>query len=78
MMCYKDKTFCQASMDNRCKMSDCYRFFSENDRINSRKWWNHDPDNAPIAVSDFSNDCSDYETDIRRARTKMKKEKIRA
>jgi len=56
MMCYKDKTFCNSD----CIVSSCFRFFSEEDREGSRKWWSHDPDKAPIAMSDFSEACGSY------------------
>lgn len=56
MMCYKDKTFCKSD----CKNKDCFRFFSEADREGSRRWWSHDPENAPIDFSDFSSKCEGY------------------
>jgi len=56
MLCYKDKTFCNSD----CIVSSCFRFFGEAEREGSRKWWDHDPDNAPIAVSDFSGVCEHY------------------
>jgi len=56
MICYKDKTFCLSD----CVRKDCYRFLSEEDRKGARIWWSHDPENAPIAVADFSNDCIWY------------------
>jgi hypothetical protein len=55
-LCYKDKTFCSSD----CVVSDCWRFLSDEDREGARKWWPHDPDNAPIALSDFSKDCFWY------------------
>ena len=63
MICYKDKTFCTASVakENTCTNKACFRFFSEEDRVGSRKWWNHDPDHAPVAFADFSVGCEDYE-----------------
>lgn len=62
MLCYKDKTFCYSD----CTNSKCYRFFGEEERIGSRKWWSHDPDNAPIAFSDFSKNCEDYEVSCKK------------
>lgn len=56
MLCYKDMTFCRSD----CKNSQCFRFFSEEVREGSRKWWSHDPDNAPIAFANFSNNCDGY------------------
>ena len=56
MICYKDKTFCSSNCTNK----DCHRFFSDEAREGARKWWRHDPDNAPIAFSDFSGTCPVY------------------
>ena len=56
-LCYKDKTFCSA----KCKTVSCHRNFTEQDREAARRWWSHDPDNAPVAFSDFSDRCSDYD-----------------
>ena len=56
MICYKDKTFCSA----KCSTQTCYRYFGEEEREGARRWWYHDPDNAPIAFSDFSSNCVNY------------------
>lgn len=56
MICYKDKTFCGSD----CVNVGCHRYFSEEERENARKWWKHDPDNAPVAFSDFSKNCPGY------------------
>lgn len=56
MLCYKDKTFCGSN----CMNTYCYRYFSEHDKLAARCWWSHDPDNAPIAFSDFSDTCKGY------------------
>ena len=56
MICYKDKTFC----DSNCTNSNCWRFLSDAEKEGARKWWHHDPDNAPIAFSDFSDTCKEY------------------
>lgn len=56
MICYKDQTFCKSD----CTNTDCFRYFGDDEREGARKWWSHNPDNAPIAWSDFSSDCSDY------------------
>lgn len=56
MMCYKDRTFCNSD----CIRDDCYRFYNKEVVEGARKWWSHDPDNAPIALSDFSKRCEDY------------------
>ena len=55
-ICYRDKTFCNAP----CTNTACYRRLTDDARSGARRWWNHDPDNAPIAVSDFSPGCSEY------------------
>jgi len=55
-MSYRDMTFCASD----CINTDCARHFGEAEREGSRLWWNHDPDNAPIAVADFSNVCEHY------------------
>jgi hypothetical protein len=57
MICYRDMTFCSAP----CKTTGCPRNFTEETRQAARKWWDHDPDNAPIAFSDFSWGCQDYD-----------------
>ena len=55
-MSYRDMTFCASD----CINTDCARHFGEAEREGSRLWWNHDPDNAPIAVADFSDVCEHY------------------
>ena len=55
-MCYKDMTFCAAD----CATLTCHRNLTDEDIQGARKWWSHDPDNAPIALSDFSENCPDY------------------
>lgn len=56
VICYKDKTFCKSD----CENTKCFRYFSDDERENARRWWSHDPDNAPIAFCDFSNSCKGY------------------
>jgi hypothetical protein len=56
MMCYKDMTFCSA----KCKTLDCRRQFTDIHASNARRWWKHDPDNAPVAFTDFSDTCVEY------------------
>lgn len=58
-MNYKDKTFCNSD----CTKADCYRNFNDNERRGARMWWGHDPDNAPIAFSDYSKTCGEYKND---------------
>ena len=55
-LCYKDKTFCASD----CTNTACTRHFGEAEREGSRLWWDHDPDNAPIAMSDYSWACENY------------------
>lgn len=56
MMCYKDRTFCSA----KCKTYNCNRNYTDAIRQEAREWWNHDPDNVPVAFSDFSKGCKEY------------------
>ncbi|MCP4491256.1 MAG: hypothetical protein GY820_28665 [Gammaproteobacteria bacterium] len=56
MICYKDMTFCAAECVNR----ECRRNYSPEVHQGARKWWSHDPDNAPIALRDFSALCDDF------------------
>jgi len=55
-LCYKDMTFCASD----CTNTDCNRHFGEAEREGSRKWWQHDPDNAPVSMSDYSGRCDEY------------------
>lgn len=56
MICYKDRAFCSSDCVNR----ECYRNLTPELREGARRWWSHDPDNVPIAFSDFSKDCVAY------------------
>lgn len=56
MLCFKDRTFCSA----QCKTHICWRHWTDELHEQARRWWDHDPDNAPVAFSDFSKDCEDY------------------
>ena len=56
MICFKDMTFCSAS----CKNDTCYRQFTDELQLAARNWWYHDPDNVPVAFSDFSPTCKEY------------------
>jgi hypothetical protein len=58
MICYRDMTFCSAVCDNKL----CFRQFTKEVNEKAREWWSHDPDNAPIAFSDFSGTCPVYVT----------------
>ncbi len=57
MICYKDMTFCSA----QCRNHNCPRNFTDELHQQAREWWSHDPDHAPVAFSDFSEGCKDYE-----------------
>jgi hypothetical protein len=56
MLYYKDRTFCKSS----CVNTECFRYFGEEEAEGAERWWSHDPENAPIAFSDFSKDCPDF------------------
>lgn len=56
MISFKDRTFCSA----KCSNTNCYRNFTDELHQQARLWWSHDPDNAPVAFSDFSKDCQEY------------------
>lgn len=55
-LCFKDRTFCSSN----CKNDKCFRHWTDELHIQARKWWEHDPDNVPVAFSDFSKICKDY------------------
>ena len=55
-LCYKDRTFCKSD----CTVKECFRYFGKVQQEGAREWWGHDPDNAPIAMSDFSSACEAY------------------
>ena len=57
MICFKDRTFCSAD----CKTFSCHRQFTDELHQQARDWWGHDPDNAPVAFSDFSDTCQSYQ-----------------
>ena len=52
MICYKDMTFCNAECDNK----DCHRALTDEVWANAARWWGSD--DAPVAVSDFSKNCT--------------------
>lgn len=55
MICYKDMTFCSSD----CKNEECPRRWDDQKKRNAEKWWGKP--NPPVAFSDFSRHCSDYE-----------------
>ena len=54
MICYRDKTFCDA-YGRTCANADCHRAFTEGEQVSAALWWGG-PD-APVALSDFSKAC---------------------
>lgn len=55
MICYKDMTFCTAA----CKKHSCRRYLSAEVLEGAKKWWGGE--DAPVAMSDFSETCKEYE-----------------
>lgn len=55
MICFRDMTFC----DSDCINTKCPRHFDEQDKRDAGKWWGG-PD-APVAFSEFSKDCKDFQ-----------------
>lgn len=56
MLCFMDRSFCNSD----CVRAECYRNYSPARSEQARKWWSHDPDNAPIALADYKTGCEDY------------------
>ena len=56
MLCYKDRTFCSSC----CENTECFRYFGEEQAEGAKRWWSHDPENAPVAFKDFSEDCPEF------------------
>lgn len=56
MICFKDMSFCGSD----CTNSKCRRHFGEGDRLAAKRWWGSDE--APVAFTDFSGTCPDYES----------------
>jgi hypothetical protein len=59
-MTFRDMTFCGSD----CTNAACRRRFGPDDRDAARKWWGSD--GAPVAMSDFSPNCDDYERPTKR------------
>ena len=55
MMCFRDMTFCNAP----CGNETCSMKLTDKVRDDARTWWKGD--DAPIAVSDFSAGCEQWE-----------------
>jgi hypothetical protein len=61
-LCYKDKTFCSSD----CTRSDCYRYFSEEDREGAKEWAKVlGVKEASIAWSDYSSTCFWYKPPVK-------------
>lgn len=56
MIHYHDMTFCSAA----CTNYTCPRNYTDDVHLAAREWWDHDPDNVPVAFADFSKDCGEY------------------
>ncbi|MCC6720539.1 MAG: hypothetical protein IT555_21915 [Acetobacteraceae bacterium] len=54
MICFRDMTFCNSD----CTRAACRRHFGADDQAAAEKWWGKP--GAPVAFSDFSEDCPDY------------------
>jgi hypothetical protein len=57
MMCYRDMTFCNA----KCQNKECHRQITDKVIEGGTKWWGST--DFPIAISDFSIDCKEYQSD---------------
>lgn len=55
MICYKDMTFCNSD----CTNSSCKRKLTDEIFKEAKDWWGDD--GAPVAISDFSKSCEEYE-----------------
>jgi hypothetical protein len=52
-------TFCNA----KCANFDCPRKFTDTVVEDARRWWKGD--GAPIALSDFSDNCTTYQPEVK-------------
>lgn len=50
MLCYKDRTFCEA----KCSNTECSRLLTHELEVEADNF------GLPLAVSDFSNDCKEF------------------
>jgi hypothetical protein len=57
MLCFRDMTFCSAE----CRTTDCRRNWTPEKAAEARQWWGDMKGEAPVAFSDFSAHCSDYD-----------------
>ena len=56
MLCFKDMSFCSAA---DCINPTCPIRLTDEVHAEARRWWGKE--GAPIATSDFSGDCPDYQ-----------------
>lgn len=57
MICFRDKTYCASD----CKRDTCDRHWTDELHEQARRWWNHAPDDAPVAFMDYAKQgCKDY------------------
>ena len=54
MMCWRDRSFCSASV-RRCVNKECDRFFGPEQQRQADAWWGEGE--APVAFMDFEPDC---------------------
>lgn len=54
-LCFRDMAFCRSD----CVNSACDHHFGEQERADAIAWWGSDE--APIAFSDYSLDCAEYQ-----------------
>ena len=59
MICFRDTTFCAA----KCLNHSCERRLTKQVEDAAVKWWGSDK--APIAVSDMSDNCEQYEPEVK-------------
>lgn len=56
MMCFRDRSFCSASV-TRCVNESCDRFFGPKQQAEADRWWVECEGDAPIAFMDFEPGC---------------------
>lgn len=54
MMCFRDRSFCSASV-TRCANTECDRFFGPEQQAEADAWW--EEPGAPVALMDFESGC---------------------
>ena len=56
MMCFRDMTFCLSD----CVNEKCPRHYGEDDKKAAEEWM----ENPPIAFTDFSENCDEYQPEV--------------